>query len=194
MIWTVLVERQVCPAGVVVFLCIEPVSANSSLRFRETGFLGPEIKVQILAPQSQQPLCRDRARAARAAKSGPLASGREISLSGGLRGGDERTPTACQARSLIEPVSVTKTPRFEVYSSAILALKANQPHLPLQNVRFNRDPQECRESCPCGMRSPGSRAASGANRPICHSPRPSTPAGLDSTTFAATILDQVGGF
>jgi len=66
---------------------IEPVSANGSLRFRETGFLGPEIKVQILAPQSPQPLCRDRARAAPAAKSGPLASGREISLDGGLRGG-----------------------------------------------------------------------------------------------------------
>jgi hypothetical protein len=50
----------------------------------------------------------------------------------------------------------------------------------------------CKESCPCRTRFPGPHAAYRANRPICRSPRPSTPAGLHPASSAATTSDRVG--
>jgi hypothetical protein len=51
------------------------------------------------APAIQWAECRDKMRARIAASSGLFALNREISICAGLRGGPERTRTACQPRS-----------------------------------------------------------------------------------------------
>jgi hypothetical protein len=54
----------------------------------------------------QGPRCRDKASLNNPANSGLVSENQEISVSGRMRGGAERTRTPCQARSSIEPVSV----------------------------------------------------------------------------------------
>src|ERR1700686_5930281 len=51
--------------------------------------------------------CRDKVSLNNSANSGLVAENEEISVGGRMRGGAERTRTPCQARSSIEPVSVT---------------------------------------------------------------------------------------
>jgi hypothetical protein len=58
-------------------------------------------------PQIQSTACRDKMRARIPASSGLFATSREISVCTRLRGGAERTRTACQARSSVERVSNT---------------------------------------------------------------------------------------
>ena len=59
------------------------------------------------APEDQGDHCRDMTHASDPANSALLAQSWEISVSARVRGGAERTRTPCQARSSIEPISVT---------------------------------------------------------------------------------------
>jgi hypothetical protein len=74
-------------------------AGNAILRGRDKG---PERALEV-----QLTVCRDKMRARIPASSGLFTPNREISVCLRLRGGAERTRTACQARSSVERVSNT---------------------------------------------------------------------------------------
>src|ERR1700738_2690911 len=82
------------------------VSSNQSLCCRETEFCRQRQRRRNGSGGPRRPLQRHD-RATNPANSALLAQGWEISVSEKVRGGAERTRTPCQARSSIEPVSVT---------------------------------------------------------------------------------------
>jgi hypothetical protein len=75
------------------------VSTNTNLCPRETRFCAAETKAPERALEVQLTVCRDKMRARIPASSGLFTSNREISVCLRLRGGAERTRTACQPRS-----------------------------------------------------------------------------------------------
>src|ERR1700740_1708726 len=95
-----------------IFCAVTPhsnrVSSNPSLCCRETEFCGQRQRRRNSPLNPKHPLQRQEA-CTQPANTRSFANSQEISVSGGLRGGPERTQTACQARSPIEPVSMPAT-------------------------------------------------------------------------------------
>jgi hypothetical protein len=75
--------------------------------FPGNGILTPETRGRKWPRVFRRRLARDQAPTRKPVNSRLFAMNREISVRRRLRGGAERTRTTCQARSSIEPVSVT---------------------------------------------------------------------------------------